>query len=252
MSSEFSGKVALVTGGAIGIGREIALQLARDGADVAITWHSHAEEGQGLVAEIEALGRKAYGSKLDATDSGDVDTVVAAIVAKLGRLDILINNSGGLIARQDIATMTNGHWRNVLALNLDSAFFASRAAIGQMNDGGRIVNISSLAAHNGGSAGSAAYSAGKSAMFGLTRGLAKELAPRGITVNAVAPGLILDTPFHATFTPPDMQVTAIAGIPLRRAGLPPDVASAVCWLCSTGAGWITGEIVNINGGQYFQ
>jgi 3-oxoacyl-[acyl-carrier protein] reductase len=139
----------------------------------------------------------------------------------------------------------------VISLNLDSAFYCTRAAIRHMRQGGRIVNVSSLAGHNGGSAGSIAYAAAKSGMFGFTRGLAKELAPRQITVNAVAPGLILDTPFHETFTPKDAQAVAISGIPLRRAGYPNDVASAVTWLCSPGAAWITGEVVNINGGQYF-
>jgi 3-oxoacyl-[acyl-carrier protein] reductase len=251
MSDELSGKVALVTGGAIGIGREIALQLARDGADVAITWHSHADEGLAVVGEIEKLGRRSRGSALDATSAAAVTKAVTDLVAALGGIDILVNNSGGLLARQEIGTMSDEHWHKVIALNLDSAFYCSRAAGSAMRNGGRIVSVSSLAAHNGGSAGSVAYATAKAGMFGFTRGLAKELAPRGITVNAVAPGLILDTPFHETFTPKDAQTAAIAAIPMRRAGYPDDVASAVSWLCSGGAGWITGEIVNINGGQYF-
>jgi 3-oxoacyl-[acyl-carrier protein] reductase len=251
MANELSGKVALITGGAIGIGREIALQLARNGADIAISWHSHAEEGAEAVRQIEALGRKASGFALDAMVSDDVTRAVDDVVAAFGGIDILVNNSGGLIARQEIETMSDAHWQRVISLNLDSAFYCTRAAIRHMRQGGRIVNVSSLAGHNGGSAGSIAYAAAKSGMFGFTRGLAKELAPRQITVNAVAPGLILDTPFHETFTPKDAQAVAISGIPLRRAGYPNDVASAVTWLCSPGAAWITGEVVNINGGQYF-
>jgi 3-oxoacyl-[acyl-carrier protein] reductase len=251
MASDLSGKVALVTGGAIGIGREIAMQLAREGADVAITWHSHADEGKSVVAEITKLGRKASGTMLDAMVSADVAKLVDQVVADFGGIDILVNNSGGLLARQEIGTMSDEHWHKVIALNLDSAFYCSRAAGKAMRNGGRIISISSLAAHNGGSAGSVAYAASKAGMFGFTRGLAKELAARGITVNAIAPGLILDTPFHEAFTPKDAQAIAIKAIPMQRAGYPDDVASAVTWLCSKGAGWITGEIININGGQYF-
>jgi len=251
MSANLSEKVALVTGGAVGIGRDIALELARSGATVAVTWYSHEQEGQAIVEEIERLGRRCLGFRLDATKSADVTAAVDRIAGEFGGLDILVNNSGGLLARQEIAGMSDEHWHNVMAVNLDSTFYCCRAAIAHLRDNGRIVNIASLAGHNGGGNGSTAYAASKSAMFGFTRGLAKELARRGITVNALAPGLILDTPFHATFTPKEAQEATIAGIPMGRAGYPPDVTSAALWLCSEGAGWITGEIVNINGGQYF-
>jgi 3-oxoacyl-[acyl-carrier protein] reductase len=180
-----------------------------------------------------------------------VTAAVDRIARELGGLDILVNNSGGLLARQEIAGMTDEHWRNVLAVNLDSTFYCCRAAARHLRDDGRIINIASLAGHNGGGNGSTAYAASKSAIFGFTRGLAKELARRRITVNALAPGLILDTPFHETFTPQEAQKATIAGIPMGRAGYPADVASAALWLCSPGAGWISGEIININGGQYF-
>jgi 3-oxoacyl-[acyl-carrier protein] reductase len=251
MSASLSGKIAFVTGGAIGIGREIALELARSGANVAVTWFSHEQEGQTIVAEIERLGRRCLGFRLDATKSADVTAAVDRIATEFGGLDILVNNSGGLLARQEIAGMSDEHWHNVLAVNLDSTFYCCRAAAAHLRNNGRIINIASLAGHNGGGNGSAAYAAAKSAMFGLTRGLAKELARRGITVNALAPGLILDTPFHENFTPKEAQNATIAGIPMGRAGYPPDVASAALWLCSEGASWITGEIININGGQYF-
>jgi 3-oxoacyl-[acyl-carrier protein] reductase len=251
MSASLSGKIAFVTGGAIGIGREIALELARSGANVAVTWFSHEQEGQTIVAEIERIGRRCLGFRLDATKSADVTAAVDHIATEFGGLDILVNNSGGLLARQEIAGMSDEHWHNVLAVNLDSTFYCCRAAAAHLRNNGRIINIASLAGHNGGGNGSAAYAASKSAMFGLTRGLAKELARRGITVNALAPGLILDTPFHENFTPKEAQNATIAGIPMGRAGYPPDVASAALWLCSEGASWITGEIININGGQYF-
>jgi 3-oxoacyl-[acyl-carrier protein] reductase len=251
MSANLAEKVALVTGGAVGIGRDIALELARSGATVAVTWYSHEQEGQAIVEEIERLGRRCLGFRLDATKSADVTAAVDRIAGEFGGLDILVNNSGGLLARQEIAGMSDEHWHNVMAVNLDSTFYCCRAAVAHLRNNGRIVNIASLAGHNGGGNGSTAYAASKSAIFGLTRGMAKELARRGITVNALAPGLILDTPFHATFTPKEAQEATIAGIPMGRAGYPPDVTSAALWLCSEGAGWITGEIVNINGGQYF-
>ena len=251
MSDVLSGKVAFVTGGAIGIGREIALQLARSGADVALSWHSHEKEGKAVVAEIEKLGRRALGFALDATKSEAVTAAVDKVAATLGGLDFLVNNSGGLLARQTIADMSDEHWRKVMAVNLDSMFYCCRAAAKHLRKDGRIINVASLAGHTGGGNGSTAYAASKAAMFGFTRGLAKEVAPHGITVNALAPGLILDTPFHETFTPKDAQDSAIAGIPMGRAGFPPDVASAAEWLCTPGAGWITGEVININGGQYY-
>lgn len=251
MSVDFSGKVAFVTGGAIGIGREIALQFARSGADVALSWHSHESEGRAAVAEIEKLGRRALGFPLDATKSADVTAAVDKVADTLGGLDFVVNNSGGLLARHMIAEMSDEHWHKVLAVNLDSMFYCCRAAARHLRENGRIINIASLAGHTGGGSGSTAYATSKAAMFGFTRGLAKEMAPRGITVNALAPGLILDTPFHETFTPKDAQEATIAAIPMGRAGFPPDVASAAEWLCTEGAGWITGEVININGGQYF-
>jgi 3-oxoacyl-[acyl-carrier protein] reductase len=248
---DLHGKVALVTGGAVGIGKAIALALAGAGADVAISWHSHSSEGAAVVAELERLGGRALGMELDVSSRQQVDQAVQAVVRNLGAIDILVNNAGGLLAREPIAAMTDSHWDRVLSLNLSSAFYCIRATIETMPDFGHVINVSSLAAHTGGGAGSAAYAAAKAGMLGLTRGLAKELGPRGITVNVVAPGLILGTPFHETFTPADAQRAAVVALPLGRAGCPEDVASAVSWLCSSGAGWVTGAVINVNGGQYF-
>jgi 3-oxoacyl-[acyl-carrier protein] reductase len=250
MTVDLSGKTALVTGGAIGIGRGIALRLAQAGADIALTHRSH--DGDAVAAEIRQLGRKADSYPLDATNDADVEHVIGRAVDSLGgRIDILINNAGGLLARVPLAEMSSEHWHNVINLNLTSAFACTRAVLPHMPDGGRIVNISSLAAHTGGGPGSGAYAAAKAGMNGLTRGLAKELGPRGITVNAIAPGTILDTPFHETFTPKAAQEASIAATPLLRAGVPDDVAGAVLYLASELGAFCTGAVLDLNGGSYF-
>jgi 3-oxoacyl-[acyl-carrier protein] reductase len=250
MQIDLSGKAALVTGGAVGIGRGVALALARAGADVAVTYRSH--DGATVAAEIAALGRRSAAYALDATDSTAVDAVVDQAAAALGGpIAILVNNAGGLLGRLPIVDMSDEHWRQVIDVNLFSAFTCSRAVLRSMPDGGRIINISSVAGRNGGGKGAAAYGAAKAGMHGLTRGLAKEVGPRGITVNAVAPGLILDTPFHEEFTPQVEQQAAIEGTPLRRAGFPDDCAGAVLYLASDLGSFCTGSVIDLNGGTYF-
>jgi 3-oxoacyl-[acyl-carrier protein] reductase len=246
MSASLSGKIAFVTGGAIGIGREIALELARAGADVAISWYSHEEEGKAVVAGIEKLGRRCLGFRLDATKSADVTAAVDRIAGELGGLDILVNNSGGLLARQLVAGMSDEHWRNVMAVNLDSMFYCCRAAAAHLRDNGRIINVASLAGHNGGGNGSTAYAASKAAMFGFTRGLAKELAPRGITVNAVAPGFVL-TELTQDLSA-ELQQMAIDRTPLGRFGTTEEMAYAVAFLASDEAAYITGQVLAVDGG----
>ncbi|MBN1427047.1 MAG: SDR family oxidoreductase [Anaerolineae bacterium] len=246
------GKTALVTGGNTGLGKAIALALAESGADVTLTYFSNPDKQ--TVAEILRLGRRSLALRLDAMDSEEVDRVVPELAGALGgRIDILINNVGYLVGRVPIAQMSNEHWHHVMNVNLSSAFYCTRAVLPYMNAGwGRIINLSSLAARNGGGFGSAAYAAAKAGLFGLTRGLAKELASRGITVNAVAPGLILETPFHETFNTEEGRQAAIAAIPLGRGGVPDDVAGAVLFLASDLAGFITGEVTEINGGAWFK
>lgn len=247
---DLTGRTALVTGGAVGIGRAVALALAEAGADVALTYQSH--DGEQVAESIRELGRRGLASQLDAADSADVDRVVDQAAERLGgRIDILVNNAGGLIAAREVATMDDPHWHRVIDVNLSSAFFCSRAVLRHMGDGGRIVSIASLAGRNGGAPGSVAYATAKAGLFGLTRGLAKELGPSGITVNAIAPGLILDTPFHATFTSEERQQATIAATPLRRAGQPADCAGAVLYLVSELSSFVTGAVIDLNGGTYF-
>ncbi len=252
MASERSslyGTVALVTGGAVGIGREIAVRLAEDGADVALTYLSHRPDE--ALSAIRALGRRAQAVQVDATDPEAVAAAVDEAVRELGAIGVLVNNAGGLVGRVPLADMSTDHWHRVLDVNLSSAFFFLRATAPQMPAGGRIINIGSLAGDNGGSTGAAAYAAAKAGLAGLTRAAAKEFAPAGITVNAVAPGFIDQTPFHATFSTAASIDAMTRSTAVGRPGLPSEVAHTVSFLASPGAGFITGAVLDINGGTYF-
>lgn len=252
MEINLSGKTALVTGGNVGIGAGIARGLAACGAKVVITYYSHRAEAAETLAALKDAGVKAQSFQLDATDSGQVTDVIDASAAFLGgRIDILVNNAGHLVDRVFISDMPDAHWQQVIDVNLSSAFYCAREALRYMSAGGRIVNMASLAARNGGGNGTAAYAASKAGVIGLTRGLAKELAPRQITVNALAPGFIVDTPFHETFTGQENYAGIIGGIPLGQAGLPDDVAGAVLYFVSDLGKWVTGQVAEINGGAWF-
>jgi 3-oxoacyl-[acyl-carrier protein] reductase len=253
MNIDLSGRTAFVTGGNLGIGRGVACALAECGADVALTYYSHKEEGEETVKMIEDMGRKACCFQLDATDSSQVNQVVSQVAAALGgHIDILMNNAGHLVGRSTIAEMSDEHWHKVMNVNVTSTFYTTRAVLPFMNSGwGRIINMSSLAARNGGGDGAVAYAASKGAIIAYTRGLAKEVAAQGITVNAVAPGLILETPFHENFNTDAGIQGAINATPLKRGGTPADVAGAVIYFVSELGSFITGEITEINGGLYF-
>jgi 3-oxoacyl-[acyl-carrier protein] reductase len=242
-------RVALVTGGALGLGRAIALRLAADGAAVAVAYHAHPADE--TVAAIEAQGGTAIAIPLDVTDRIQVDAAFAAVVRQLGRLDVLVNNAGGLVGRVPIAGMPDEHWHRIMELNLTSAFYCTRASIEYLGQGGRIVNLSSLAAKHGGGPGAAAYAAAKAGLIGFTRASARELGARGVTVNAIAPGFIDGTPFHATFSTAAAQETMIAQSAVGRAGVPDDIAALVSYLASPEAGFVTGVVVDVNGGTYF-
>ena len=253
MEISLAGKTAFVTGGNIGIGRAVSLSLARCGADVALTYFSHQEEGEATVKAIQEIGRKAFAFRLDATNGENVNEVVGKAAQALGgHIDILMNNAGHLVGRSPIADMSDEHWFKTINVNLTSTFYCTRAVLPFMNTGwGRIVNMSSLAARNGGGNGATAYAASKGAVIAFTRGLCKEVAEKGITVNAVAPGLILETPFHETFTTDEGIQGAVNSTPLKRGGIPDDVAGAVLYFVSDLGSFITGEILEINGGVYF-
>jgi len=241
-------RVALVTGGAVGIGRAICLRRAAEGVAVAIGFHSHPADE--TVADM-ALSGVAIAVQIDVTDDENVAEVVGDVVERFGGLDILVNNAGGLVARVPIAEMPNSHWNEVIALNLTSAFVCTRAVIPHFERGGRIINISSLAAQNGGGQGASAYAASKAGLIGLTRAAAKELGGRGVTVNAISPGFIADTPFHETFSTSEAQRAMVDQAAVGRAGEPRDVAAVVAYLASPEAGFVTGAVIDLNGGSYF-
>jgi len=251
VSFDLTGRRALVTGAGHGIGAGIAEGLAAAGADVVVHYGHSAGPAAEVVERIGALGRKATAIGADVTVSAEVDRLVDEAVGFLGGLEIVVTNAGHLVGRSSVAEMTDEHYTKVVEVNLGSTFRTVRAAIPHLRAAGakgRVVTMASLAAHNGGGAGAAVYAASKAGVVGLTKGLAKELGPAGITVNALAPGFIGGTAFHDTFTPPEAQKAMVAGIGVGRGGTVEDVAGAVVWLCSDAAAFINGTTVDIDGG----
>jgi 3-oxoacyl-[acyl-carrier protein] reductase len=253
MSFDISGSVALVTGGARDIGRAICLELARNGADVAVNYSASAAEAEATVREIVALGRRAVAVQADVTRQADRTRLVEeALRFGAGRIDILVNNAGGLGRRALLGELTEELLDEVLRLNFTSTVFMCQAVIPHMvaRGAGRVINISSIAGHNGGSATTPHYGPAKAAVSDLARTLTREFAAKGVTVNSVAPGVIQNR-FHDVHTPPEMFAAMLKSIPIGRAGTNEDVAGAVAFLASPAAAYITGEVIHVNGGLYF-
>ncbi len=242
-----SGKSVLVTGGASGIGRGIALAFAREGANVAIT-HMTSDPSE-TIETMQALGARCFAVRADLRDESRVDEVVRKTVETFGDLDVLVANTGGLVQRSRVVEATLALWNEAIAVNLTATFLCCRAALRHMEakKKGHIVLLSSLAAHDGGGFGASHYAATKGALLTFTRALAKEVGPLGIHVNGVAPGLI-GTRFHDTFTPADARKATVERTPLRREGTPEDVAGAALFLVSPAASFLTGETIEVNGG----
>ena len=244
---ELNGKVALVTGGAQGIGKAVALMLAHHGADVIVA-DVNLEKAQETAKEVEATGRGAMAVKVDITRLNDVEQMVESAIARFGKVDILINNAG--IARDKlILRMTEEDWDAVLDVNLKGTFHCTKTVIKHMSKqrSGKIVNIASVVGEMG-NAGQANYSASKAGVIGLTKTVAREFAQRGINVNAIAPGYI-QTPM--TDVLPDKAKEELKRlIPMERLGQPEDVAHAVLFLVSEASSYITGQVLNVNGGIY--
>jgi 3-oxoacyl-[acyl-carrier protein] reductase len=240
-----TGRVALVTGASQGIGRTCALRLAKEGAIVAVAARNQ-EKLNELVSEITVAGGTAAPFVLDVGDEDQVKATVKAVIAQFGKIDILVNNAG-ITRDQLVMRMKRADWDAVLRTNLTSAYLCTQAVIGSMlkQRWGRIVNITSVFGQMG-QAGQANYSASKAGLIGFTMAIAREVGSRNITCNAVAPGFI-ETAMTATLSD-EFKESAVKQIPLGRVGSPDDVASAVAFLASDEASYITGHVLNVNGG----
>lgn len=249
--SKINERVAVVTGATGGIGFEVAKRLGNDGFTVVLNGIED-QAGAERVAELTALGITAEYRGFDVTDEQAVTSNINAIGEKYGKIDVLVNNAGGLGGRSRFEEMTTEFYRNVMALNLDSVFFASRAAIPFLKSGVHpsIINYTSNAGWTAGGPGAGIYGTSKAGVHAITRALAKDLAEYGIRVNAVSPGTI-DTPFHAQIksTKPEVFQSWANNIMLGRLGQPEDVASLVSFLASKDASFITAETIQIGGGQ---
>lgn len=280
IKNRLEGKVALVTGGSRGIGKAIAIKLAEEGADVAINYQStrqHAEDISRLIdrmgtidelerlsmmidqvdtkecakeisMSIDSMGGHSYICQANVSDPKQVNKMAEDVIKQFGKIDILVNNAG-IVRDKSFIKMTHEMWSEVLSVNLDGAFYCTKSVIGNMLDRkyGRIINISSVIGRMG-NRGQANYAASKAGMIGLTQSLAKEFASKGITVNAIAPGFIETDMLKSV--PKEIMEKIIAQIPLGRLGKPSEVAGAVAYLSSEDGDYITGQVLDINGGLY--
>jgi 3-oxoacyl-[acyl-carrier protein] reductase len=249
MSNKLKGKRALVTAGAQGIGLAISRALLDNGCKVAVHYFSSADAANELKAEF---GDRVEVLQADLTDSGQTEQMVAKAVEALGGLEILINNAGSLIGRKRLDEIDMDFWQTVNDVNVTSMLNVTKFAAPALRNanGASVVNLASLAGRKGGHPGSLAYSTAKGAALTMTRAMSNELGPAGVRVNALAPGLILETSFHDTHTTKESAAKTIAGIPLGRAGNPGDVAHAAVFLAEQFDGFITGATLDINGGVY--
>jgi 3-oxoacyl-[acyl-carrier protein] reductase len=247
ISVNLENKTALVTGASRGLGKAVALKLATCGADVAVNYRSSDEAAENVCREIEKMGRKALLCKTDVSDSEAVKQMVRRITDELGGIDILVNNAG-IVKDSLILRMSDESWDEVINTNLRSAYLCSRYALRSMisKRWGRIINISSLAGVIG-NAGQANYSAAKGGMIALTKSLAREVGPRNITANAIAPGFIV-TDMTMGNLPEESRDAILARIPLGRFGTADDVAELAAFLASEEAGYITAQVIGIDGG----
>lgn len=243
----FAGKTAVVTGGSRGLGRAVCLELAAGGANVALCYAGHESAANETVAACEALGAKAVAVRCNVADSSEVNALMDTAMQAFGRIDILVNNAG--ITRDGLLIMMKeSDFDDVISTNLKGTFLCMKAVARQMMKQryGRIVNLSSVVGLRG-NAGQVNYAASKAGVIGMTKSLAKELASRGVTVNAVAPGF-METDMTAAM-PEAAKTATLAAIPMGRMGAAEDVAKAVAFLAGEGAGYITGQVIAVDGGM---
>lgn len=250
MSRSALENVALVTGASLGIGAATALELARRGSAVAVAFNSSEREALDVVSTIESAGGVAAAFRADLSDSSQCRLLVTEVLGRFGRIDTLVNNAGSLIDRRHLAEIDQAYWSAVIDLNLASVLWVTQAAAVHMRErgSGAVVNLGSIAGHNGGGPGAILYATAKAAVTGLTKALAKELVSDGIRVNAVNPGVIL-TPFHERFSSADRMSEMVSQIPQGRAGEADEVARVIAFLASDAASYMIGESVEVNGGM---
>src|SRR5215472_6759766 len=251
MLSDLKDKRVLVTGASTGIGAAVAKGFAAAGARVAVHYNASEAEAKKVVEEIEAAGGQALAVKGDLGGRTGSVALVEEAARRLGGLDVLVNNAGALLRRAPLGEIDDELFDKVVDLNARSVVMASQAAVAHLKQAGQgsIINTSSVAARNGGGPGSAVYGGSKAFVSSITRNMARELAPQGIRVNAVAPGVIM-TPFHDRFTSPELLEQLRKGIPMGHVGAPEDCVGAFLFLASPAmSGYITGQTIEVNGGQ---
>ena len=246
MAPDLKGHVALITGASRGIGRAVALRLASEGVRVAVNYNSGEAPARQLVDEISAQGGESIALQADVADEAQVKEMVATVCKQWNRVDILVNNAG---IRNDrlLMRMTTKEWDDTLDVNLRGAFFCTKAVLPLMvrQRRGRIINMSSVVGVAG-NPGQANYAASKAALIGLTKSVAKEVARRNITANALAPGYILTGMVEELSE--DLKAQVLSRVPMNRLGVPEDIAGVVAFLCTDEAGYITGQVIRIDGG----
>ncbi|WP_026903707.1 SDR family NAD(P)-dependent oxidoreductase [Pedobacter glucosidilyticus] len=244
-------KVAIITGGSRDIGRAVSVQLAKEGAKVVINYLGNEDNANETLKLVKEVGGEGIIVKADMTKAAEVEQLVAETKAAFGNeIHVLVNVAGGLVARKATLEMDEDFWDYVMSLNLKSVFLAVKNVIPFMPAGSAIINFSSLAGRDGGGPGASAYATSKGAIMTYTRALAKELGPKGIRVNAVAPGMIA-TAFHDSFTKPEVRVNVAAATAVKREGRAEEVADLVAYLASDESSYITGNNIDINGGISF-
>jgi len=247
---DFKGKAILITGASTGIGAGCAMAMGAHGATVAVHYNSSKDAAEKVAQAIKASGGDAFVLQGDLRQSSECERVVKEAAARMGRIDVLINNAGALVQRQAITELTDATLDDILDLNVRSMMMCTKYAVPHMAAGSNIINLTSIAASSGGGPGAAMYAGSKAFVTTATKGLAKELVGRGIRVNAVSPGVIT-TPFHDKFSTPEQLETMRKTIPMARLGTVDECVGAFLYLASEQlASYVTGQVIEVNGGQY--